>query len=103
MPRSVFCAAALIHRGLGAAALMFMMVGMTQFNDGPFQRPHPVIWRFVLAVSVLYLLVLVFLLFQVSAIGLARPRTHGQTPMQGRHLLSHLDPALGTLCYAMHS
>jgi hypothetical protein len=44
---------------------MFLMVGVTQFNDGPFTRPHPALWRLVLALSVLYWLVLVYLLFQV--------------------------------------
>lgn len=54
-----------MSRGLAAAAFMFLMVGVTQFNDGPFSRPHPAIWRLVLAASVLYWLCLVFMLFQV--------------------------------------
>jgi hypothetical protein len=38
---------------------------MIQLPNGPFFRPHPVVWRGVLAVSILYELLLVFLLFQV--------------------------------------
>lgn len=68
-------------RGLAVAAFMFIMVGVTQFNDGPFTRPHPALWRAFLAVSVLYWLILVFLLFQ--------------TPAHARHLLSYLDDSLG--------
>lgn len=52
---------------------MFLMVGVAQFNDGPFTRPHPALWRLVLAAVVLYWLALVFLLFQVPALSVLCP------------------------------
>jgi hypothetical protein len=36
------------------------------FKSGPFIRPHPLFWRLILSASVLYLLVMIFLLFQVK-------------------------------------
>lgn len=51
-------------RGIIAACLCFLAFGVTQARDGPFKRPHPAIWRFVLCCGVLYFLALVFLLFQ---------------------------------------
>ena len=67
--------------GLIASALVFLVVGVLQFQDGPFLRPHPFLWRAVLATSILYLMLLVFLLFQ---------------PLDSaRRLVSHLDSSLG--------
>lgn len=40
------------------------MFAMIQFRDGPFVSPHPVFWRIILGVNLLYELALVFLLFQ---------------------------------------
>jgi phosphatidylserine synthase 2 len=37
---------------------------MIQFRDGPFIRPHPSFWRIVLGIQLLYVLALIFLLFQ---------------------------------------
>lgn len=48
---------------LGVSAVI-LMLSLLVFPNGPFIRPHPAVWRLVLGVSVLYLLVLVFLLFQ---------------------------------------
>lgn len=45
---------------------VFLLVGMLMFQDGPFLRPHPAIWRVVLACGVAYLCLLVFILFQAS-------------------------------------
>ena len=67
--------------GLAVASVMFLLTGVTQFNDGPFIRPHPAVWRLVLGISVLYWLFVVFLLFQ--------------TPHQARMLMKLLDPKLG--------
>ena len=53
---------------------------VTQARDGPFYRPHPIVWRFLLSCSVLYNLILVFLLFQ--------------TPKDFRSLMIWLDPRL---------
>ncbi|KAI8919140.1 phosphatidyl serine synthase-domain-containing protein [Powellomyces hirtus] len=50
--------------GIGAAAVVFCLIGMIQFRDGPFVRPHPAFWRIVLSTSVVYQILLVFVLFQ---------------------------------------
>lgn len=34
------------------------------FPNGPFIRPHPILWRLVFGLSVLYTLILQFTLFQ---------------------------------------
>jgi len=39
-------------------------LGMTIMPDGPFLRPHPALWRFAFAVSIIYELLLIFVLFQ---------------------------------------
>lgn len=43
---------------------VLLLVGVLQFRDGPFIRPHPAVWRLVLGLSVLYEMVLLFVLFQ---------------------------------------
>ena len=53
-----------LKRGILASSFVFLAFGITQAKDGPFIRPHPVLWRLLLCVSVLYELGLVFLLFQ---------------------------------------
>ncbi|CAG0884763.1 unnamed protein product [Cyprideis torosa] len=68
-------------RGLVAIVAAFVFVGMTITPDGPFKRPHPVVWRLTFNLSVVYELGLIFLIFQ--------------TPMDGRKLLRHLDSRLG--------
>ena len=45
-------------------ASVFILIGLVLFPDGPFIRPHPLLWRFVLAASVTYQLFITFLLFQ---------------------------------------
>ena len=47
-------------------AISFIYVGSLMFKSGPFIRPHPLFWRLILATSVLYLLTIIFLLFQVQ-------------------------------------
>lgn len=42
----------------------FMIISVLAFPNGPFTRPHPVIWRMVFGLSVLYLVMLLFILFQ---------------------------------------
>ena len=44
--------------------LFFMIISVIAFPSGPFIRPHPVIWRMVFGLSVLYLMMLLFVLFQ---------------------------------------
>ncbi|KAJ3179909.1 hypothetical protein HDU87_002477 [Geranomyces variabilis] len=68
--------------GLGAGAVVFVLIGMLQFRDGPFVRPHPAFWRCVLSVSVLYQMLLVFVLFQSK---------HTMREV----VLPQLDPSLG--------
>lgn len=77
-------------RGLAGAAFAFLLFGMLSLPSGPFIRPHPFIWRLVLACSVLYWLVLVGIIFQDYSdlrifIGIAFPelqpdRTSGPLP-----------------------
>ncbi|OQV12010.1 Phosphatidylserine synthase 2 [Hypsibius exemplaris] len=68
-------------RGIGAMMAVFILFGVVQASDGPFRRPHPVFWRFIFNISVLYEISLVFILFQ--------------SPDDARQLLRHLDPTLG--------
>merc|ERR1719419_1230643 len=68
-------------RGLLAALYFWLALGMTIMPDGPFSRPHPIIWRLMFAMSIVYELLLIFLLFQ--------------SPGEARRLLKHLDPSLG--------
>lgn len=42
----------------------FLIVSILAFPNGPFTRPHPVVWRMLFGLSVLYLLFLLFLMFQ---------------------------------------
>jgi phosphatidylserine synthase 2 len=46
------------------AAGCFVFIGALLIRDGPFIRPHPLFWRLIQALSVLYLLLMIFLLFQ---------------------------------------
>ncbi len=54
---------------------------MTNFRDSVFRRPHPLFWRFIHGAAVLYVLLLVFAVFQ--------------SPNSIRHLLTYVDPSLG--------
>ena len=53
-------------RGLVAVVVVFILIGIIHMPDGPFLRPHPVFWRLVLCVTILYVLLLIFMLFQVG-------------------------------------
>ncbi len=68
-------------RGAYASIAGFLVFSMIQFRDGPFIRPHPVFWRVVLGVNLLYELALVFLLFQDLN--------------SARSMMTYLDPNLG--------
>nr|KAJ3420307.1 hypothetical protein HK105_005836 [Polyrhizophydium stewartii] len=70
-----------VKLGLSASVFVLLLIGMLQFRDGPFIRPHPAIWRIVLAAGVAYQLVLVVLLFQ--------------TKSDARAILKFFDPSLG--------
>ena len=80
---TVFHTASNVKRGLLAAAVVFLFIGMTQFPNGPFIRPHPAIWRLVLAASVIYLMMLIFTFFQ-----------HVD---DARSFLGFMDPSLGVI------
>ncbi|XP_052388756.1 phosphatidylserine synthase 1-like isoform X2 [Carassius gibelio] len=49
--------------GLLLVGSFFLVISVLAFPNGPFTRPHPVIWRMVFGLSVLYFLFLVFLIF----------------------------------------
>lgn len=53
-----------IKTGIMASTLVFLFIGMLQFRDGPFVRPHKAFWRLILSASVVYEIALVFILFQ---------------------------------------
>jgi phosphatidylserine synthase 2 len=67
--------------GLAAACLAFLFFCMVQLKDGVFVRPHPALWRVVTGVAVLYLMALVYLLFQSAE--------------EARQLLRYFDSSLG--------
>lgn len=53
-----------IWAGMCCVIFFFLIISVLAFPNGPFTRPHPAIWRIVFGMSVLYLLGLLFLLFQ---------------------------------------
>lgn len=50
--------------GIYVASFSLLTVGVLVFPTGPFTYPHPVVWRLLFGVSLLYLLALDFVLFQ---------------------------------------
>jgi phosphatidylserine synthase 1 len=53
-----------IFGGLKATAALFLVVSAMAFPNGPFIRPHPIFWRIIFGISVMYTLVLMFTLYQ---------------------------------------
>uniref|UniRef100_A0A1B6LGH8 Phosphatidylserine synthase n=1 Tax=Graphocephala atropunctata TaxID=36148 RepID=A0A1B6LGH8_9HEMI len=53
-----------IRAGIYCVFFFFIIVSVLAFPNGPFTRPHPAFWRIVFGLSVLYLMLLVFCLFQ---------------------------------------
>ena len=53
-----------ISSGLTCVIFFFLIISVLAFPNGPFTRPHPAIWRMVFGLSVLYLISLIFILFQ---------------------------------------
>lgn len=53
------------NSGLVAAAGAFLVFSVLYLHDGPFRRPHPIIWRFFTGLGIIYLLSLIYLFFQV--------------------------------------
>ncbi|XP_032787452.2 phosphatidylserine synthase 2 [Daphnia magna] len=68
-------------RGLVACVIVFILLCVTVTPNGPFKRPHPALWRFTFSLSIVYELVLIFVLFQ--------------TADDARKLLKHFDSKLG--------
>nr|ACH61779.1 phosphatidylserine synthase [Leishmania amazonensis] len=56
--------AAKVKVGLSAAAFVFIGFGAVHLPDSLMVRPHPAVWRAVLALGVLYLVFLTFMIFQ---------------------------------------
>lgn len=53
-----------IWAGMVCAVFFFLIISVLAFPNGPFTRPHPAVWRVMFGVSVLYLMFIIFLLFQ---------------------------------------
>ncbi|XP_036326556.1 phosphatidylserine synthase 1-like isoform X3 [Rhagoletis pomonella] len=53
-----------IWAGILCAVFFFLIISLLAFPNGPFTRPHPALWRIIFGCSVLYLLMLQFLMFQ---------------------------------------
>ncbi|ROT80670.1 hypothetical protein C7M84_000590 [Penaeus vannamei] len=53
-----------IQSGLVAMVFFFLIISVMAFPNGPFTRPHPAIWRMVFGLSILYMLLLLFIIFQ---------------------------------------
>lgn len=53
-----------IWSGMLCVIFFFVVISVLAFPNGPFTRPHPAVWRILFGVSVLYLMLLVFLMFQ---------------------------------------
>lgn len=68
-------------RGAVAVVVVFILIGVVHMPNGPFIRPHPVVWRLFLCLIILYILMLIFALFQ--------------TIDDARQLLRVYDPELG--------
>ena len=68
--------------GISVSVWVILLTGLIQFRDGPFSRPHPAVWRVVLALGVAYQMFLCFMLYQ--------------TKNDARQLLKYFDASLGT-------
>jgi phosphatidylserine synthase 1 len=53
-----------IWAGILSVVFFFLIISVQTFPNGPFTRPHPVVWRLLFGMSVLYLVFLAFLMFQ---------------------------------------
>ena len=56
-----------MEAGIIAGCSMFIFYGAIQFRDGLLMRPHPMVWRVVHAIGILYLVFLAFCLYQPLA------------------------------------
>lgn len=53
-----------IRAGFLCCCFFFLIISILALPNGPFIRPHPVVWRMVFGMSVMYLLFCLFILFQ---------------------------------------
>lgn len=67
--------------GILMCVCLMVCMGLLEFKGGPFIRPHPAFWRAVLALSVVYQMFLMLILFQ--------------TKSNARFLFSFVDSSLG--------
>lgn len=74
-------AACIPNRGLLGGVVLFLFFSMLQMRDGLFYRPHPAFWRVVMGAAVVYLVFMVWLLFQ--------------NPHDARQIWTFVDPNLG--------
>uniref|UniRef100_A0A0K0DMJ4 Phosphatidylserine synthase n=1 Tax=Angiostrongylus cantonensis TaxID=6313 RepID=A0A0K0DMJ4_ANGCA len=56
-----------IYDGCISTLVLFLVVSALAFPNGPFIRPHPILWRIIFGMSVVYLMILQFSLFQTFA------------------------------------
>ena len=54
-----------VWAGLGSMFIYFMVISILAFPNGPFTRPHPILWRMVFGCSVLYLMMIQIIIHQV--------------------------------------
>ena len=54
-----------IFAGVICMAFFFLVICLLTAPNGPFVRPHPAFWRLVFGLSVLYLMLMLLLIFQV--------------------------------------
>merc|ERR1712157_412182 len=52
-----------IHLGVISCCTIFILIGILMLPSGPFTRPHPIVWRVTLSLSILYLMALIFTFF----------------------------------------
>lgn len=68
--------------GILGCVVLLSLIGLLEFKDGPFIRPHPAFWRVILALAVAYEMALIMLLLQ--------------TKDNARSIFKYIDPSLGT-------
>ncbi|VDO30238.1 unnamed protein product, partial [Heligmosomoides polygyrus] len=56
-----------VYDGCMGTLVLFLVLSALAFPNGPFIRPHPVLWRIIFGMSVIYLMILQFTLFQTYA------------------------------------
>ncbi|CAJ0582706.1 unnamed protein product, partial [Mesorhabditis spiculigera] len=52
-----------IYHGLLGSLCLFLVISALAFPNGPFIRPHPIVWRTIFGLSVAYMVMLQFCLF----------------------------------------